>query len=161
MPSQTYTTAARVTKRMSADGVLLRQDDDEAALTQFIGDASDELEFYLTVRYAPADLATNGWVLKIATDITVALYCARRLNTVPEHIAAEADFAFERMEKIQAGALKIPGLATKKDMAPALSNFRPRLRPFNRPVVVPGTSTGTAENYVRHEDRYDWPDYTI
>lgn len=162
MPTQVYTTLTRLQKRLSSDGLELRQDDDPSAYLQFIDDVSDEIEFYCAVRYTPAVLVTSGWVLKVATDLLVWMYAWRRLNGVPEGVQKMYEWAIERLEKIQMGQLKIPGLATSKDAAPALSNIRPRLRPVPRPVVVEGTSTGTAEDYTRHTDRYDqWIDYTI
>ena len=166
MPTGTYTTIARIKYRISADGYDLRLDDTSTGtaadiVAQVIADASDEIEFYCLGGYSAAQLATSGWVLKIATDIAVWMLCWRRLNGCPEGAQVMADAAFERLEAIAAGKLKIPGLTPNRQSVPVLSNLRPRVRPFPRVVVTPNNSTGSPAGYVRHEDRLDLPDYTI
>jgi hypothetical protein len=57
-------TRTRIERRLSADGVAVRIDDDADSLTGIMEDAWVEVQEYLSNLYSDAQIGTNEWVLK-------------------------------------------------------------------------------------------------
>lgn len=149
-------TRARIERRLSADGVAVRIDDDADSLTGIMEDAWVEVQEYLSNLYSDAQIGTNEWVLKQWTSIAVMELCERRGNPAPASVTRKYDKAIKKLEQAQGGAFHVPGAATRKALAPTLSNQRVRLQPHPHIATTPHNSTGTASGYPQKTDPNDY-----
>ena len=161
MSITTYCTWSDVMKRVSAEAADLRIDDDPSAKTEVLEDAAIEVNGYLQLLYEVADLARSNWVSVKTRDIAVYLLCIRRNHPAPKSVQMRYDKAIQDLERVQAGATKVPDVAENKANVPVLSNQRVIMSPFPRVQTVTGKSTGKQEGYSPHDDQQDLFDYSI
>ena len=145
--SYTYTSRADIEGVFSAVGVSLRVDDltSTTALTAFWNDliyeATDIINQYCEMYYAPADLATSYWVKVRTKWIGAYLLSQRRAN--PALFLQRYEEIIEELIQVSQGMLIIPRLPTRSELVPSLSNLivddRYRIRKLR---VHPEISTG-------------------
>lgn len=158
-----YTTAAAIQQKISADGYTLRLDDSGADIQDVIDEADAEIALHCELNYSVAELESSDWIAKKARAIALFHLCERRGNSVPKPVQRAYDVAIADLERVRLGRLQIPDAAPTKSMVPVVSNVRPYLRPHPRSVVEKGRSTGTPEGYVQKKDPAEYPSdsYTI
>ncbi len=165
MPTYQYTSASRLRTRVSTTGVTLRTDDITVAHgASLVGDvidrASDDVEGFVYFGYELAQLEINAWLNQRCTDIAVYYLCERRLNAIPKPVERAFDRANADLEKVRLGMMQIPGAARRKGAAPAMSNLRVAMRPFNHVVVERMRSqTAGAEQHDGTNPNYDWTEW--
>lgn len=148
--------------RLSAEGVALRLDDaPPSELGDIQEDVGSVVDEHCLLAYTAANLLASRWVKQRSIDVGVVLLAERRGNDGTRSMMRKHDRAMERFELVRLGKLLIPDIPQRKAGVPVLSNVRVRLDPFPRTVVEPSRSTGTAEGYRRHRDRFDYWDYTL
>ena len=118
------TTVQRVSNRISAVGVGLRNDHDPGnATNQAIVAASADIAYYLSMRYTDLDtLSENGWVQSVCTCRAIMYLCMWRLNAVPPSLLLEWQAYEDKLIDVQTGKGNIPGLpvGTSRDRTPIL-----------------------------------------
>jgi phage gp36-like protein len=149
-------TRARLEQRMSVLGVDLRTDDDPDALTATMNDAWVEVLGYVSNLYSDAQLGASEWVVLRWVDICTMYLCERRLNSAPHSAQRRYDKAIKDLEAAGMGVLHIPGAATRKALAPTLSNQRVKLWPHPHIVTTPHNSTGNPDGYTQPVDPQDY-----
>ena len=140
-----YTSVAEIEDRLSAEGVLLRLDDDRNGSastpesdrgTYAVNIATARVNMYLSQRYAPADLAASWVVHDWATIIAARWICKRRANPVPESIEDDYLAAIEEMTAIRERVMALGGVTERQSDQPTLSNMtldnRYRVRQLRR-----------------------------
>lgn len=149
-------TRTRLERRISADGVDLRIDDDLASLTNVMQEAWTEVLGYCLNRYSETQLAASEWTLLRWTDLAVMNLCERRNNPAPQSVCRKHEKAIADLERVEAGTKNIADCATRKAAAPTLSNQRVRLSPIPNLAVTPHNSTGDAQGYDQKTDPLDF-----
>ena len=151
-----YCTSTDVQLVLSAEGVTLRSDDNAAAVSDAIDEASTEIDFYCARRYDPASaLANNLWVAKKCRVIAAAMLCTRRANPLPQGIVFRYEKTIKDLEGVQSGRVQIPLVAGRKTDVPVLSNQRAALSPLPRVITEMGRSTGTPQGYPQPQPAFD------
>jgi hypothetical protein len=89
--------------------------------TELIADASDIINQYCLVYYHAEDLGNSRWVHTRATWIAAYLLSQRRGN--PALWGGRYAEILEELRMVLAGLIQIPGLPTRSDFTPAMSNL--------------------------------------
>lgn len=147
-----YSSAAEIDRLAGATGVGLRTDDGvEATLVQEAIDyAGGEIDFACQGRYSAVDQVQ--WVRNCATHLALEDLCRRRLNSVPESLAARCDGYREQLRAVAGGQLAVPGAARGRRPV-TVTNSTVDNRRFNNQVRVDRSrSTGVAKDYTRPTD---------
>jgi hypothetical protein len=152
-----FTTAASIQQKVSADGYSLRLDDSGADIQDVLDEADSEINLHCALFYSATELANSDWIEKQARAIAVFLLCERRLNAVPAPAKRAYDKAVVDLERVRVGALTIPDARPNKGTIPVVSVPRPYLRPHPRTVIEKGRSTGTPEGYTQKRDPAEIP----
>lgn len=158
-PITLYCSWPDVTNRLGVDGADARIDDDPTTQQDVLESAAVEVNGYLQLTYEISALAQSNWVRFKTRDIAVYLLCLRRNHPAPQSVQAQYEKAIADLERVQAGAMKVPDAYESKANVPVLSNQRVTLSPFPRVVNVPGKSTGKQEGYAPFNDQLDNFDY--
>lgn len=156
-----YCSWTDVINRLGAEGADYRIDDDPTTQTDVLESAAVEVNGYLQLNYDPDQLVNSNWVRFKTRDIAVYLLCLRRNSPPPQSVEARYEKAIADLEKVQAGAVKVPDIYERKANVPVLSNQRVSLWPFPRVVTVAQKGTGKAEDYAQFQDSTDFWDYGI
>lgn len=147
----TYITRADIESVFSHTGVSLRVDDltNSTVLDNFwnelIYEATDIINQYCEMFYAPSDLATSYWVKTRAKWVGAYLLSQRRGN--PALFLQRYEEIIEELIAVSQGELLIPRLPTREDLVPTLSNQvvddRFRIRKLRtHPEISTGNSSG-------------------
>lgn len=153
-----FCTSTDVQNLLSAEGVILRADDNPpSVLGECLDMGDDEINWYCSELYSATALAASDWVRRAAAVVAAYNLCERRGNPVPVGIAQKYDRLVAKLEKVQTGNPKyrIPGIGVKKSVAPVVSNHRATNRPWPRTVVIKAQSTGRPENIRQNVDPFD------
>lgn len=125
-----------------------------AWLTEFRSDATDLINTYCLVFYEAEDLANSRWVRTRAAYVAVYFLSQRRGNPALYQLRFEQ--IMQELMMVLQGIIQIPGLATRNDMTPAMTNLTvddnfsvQKLR------VQPAISTGGT--YSNQHTAYRWP----
>lgn len=153
-----YTTQAKIERLFSSLGVRYYSDHDETGVTDTdvvtdcISQSDGEIDLYCRGRYSEAGLSGSTLIERWSTILATCYLCERRGNPVPDSLAKEADRIYERLEKIQTGAMQLPGVAFGQDLRPAFSNLTVdrRYRYSKIRVTTPNSSNQTPK-MVRHD----------
>ena len=157
-----YTTQARVERLLSEHGVMLRLDDLDAdlvadAMQDSIDDAQSAIDLYLTQFYEDTDLATSTTVTRWATWLAAHFLSQRRGN--PSLYLHRYEEIMDQLEGVMDGRLLIPGIPTRDDFTPAVSNFVIDERfHLQKMRVQPSLSSGgtSSRQMLSYEYPYDW-----
>lgn len=132
--SHTYCTQADVEHLLSQAGVVMRLDDDNDgsasnpfelhAMQDSINDATESCNYFLFMKYDPANLANSNWVNRRATILAAYDLCGRRGNPVPESLAERAEKALEELEAVAEAYRLLPGIPLRRTCAPTWDNVR-------------------------------------
>lgn len=138
-----YTTRALMGWLFKSLGVEYRIEDSpdcDETLNFFIDDASSQIGAFLEQVYYPADLAGSTWVKIRATWL--ACYRLSQRGGNPSLFYGRVQEIMDELNAVKNGLLPIPGLATRADFIPSMSNIEhdPRYRDATR-RVDPETST--------------------
>ena len=156
MPSiTTYCSWSDVTNRLGADGADARIDDDPTTQTDVLESAAVEVNGYLQLHYAIAQLVLSNWVRFKTRDVAVFLLCLRRNHPVPQSVQFLYEKAIADLEKVRDGKMQVPDIGKTKADVPVLSNQRVTLWPYPQVRTVPAKSTGTPEGYSQNTDPTD------
>lgn len=125
-PQYIYTSRREVENVISQVGVNLRLDDldtsdSEDALEEYYIDATLDIDTHAQHYYESSDLATSSWVRRRATYLACYYLSQRRGN--PALFQLRYNQIMEQLERVQLGEMLIPGLPTRADMTPAMSNM--------------------------------------
>lgn len=123
--------------RLSEAGVLYIADDDstggassgelEASLDRAIAAASAEIDAALTpIARLPLDVEL-AWLRDRAVDLASERLAERKGGPVPTALAAAATRSRAWLEAVRAGKLRVPGLASPRDLPPGSGAGRPRV----------------------------------
>jgi len=157
-----YLTEDDLMNRLSTEGVLAHLDADgdgrvdqleQQALSDVLSDASETVNFYTWMKYAPDVLQGNAWVNRRAVDLAAWVLCGLRCNPIPEGVQQKAELAQKWLAEIADGPRLIPFAAQRRRLAPVWNNSR----------VVPGyqykcirvetqTSAPPNKGYVQQPD---------
>ncbi|MGH9932600.1 MAG: phage protein Gp36 family protein [Pyrinomonadaceae bacterium] len=127
--SPAYCDLSDVERLFSSYGVTAYSDHDgdgqadSEVVNDCINQATEEINLYCQQWYEPADLDNSTLINRWCTVMATTFLCERRGNPVPESLQAEFARIAEKLERILAGTLKIPGLAMRDDMRPSYSNL--------------------------------------
>lgn len=131
MPVETlthvYTTEAEIERIAYGDnGTNLIMDDlsvsNKATLwSEICEDASDFINEFAELRYAPEDLAGSRWVRTRAAWIGAYFLSQRRGN--PALFVNRFDEITDELQRVADGQIIIPRLPTREDFTPAMSNM--------------------------------------
>jgi len=147
-----YSTAAEIDLLAGATGVDLRTDDGTEAtiVAEAVDYAGGEVDFAAQGRWSSLDAVQ--WVRNAATHLALEWLCLRRLNAVPESLAAACERYRQQLMLVAQGKLVIPGAARSRRPV-TLSNRHVDLRRFNNTVRTDTTkSTGVTNGYTRPTD---------
>lgn len=125
-PDYIYTSRDEMERILSQIGVNLRIDDldvagSEGALESFYIDATLTIDTYVQHYYEPQDLYSSYWVRLRASWLACYYLSQRRGN--PALFQLRYNQILEELERVQLGELVIPGLPTRFDLTPAMSNI--------------------------------------
>lgn len=154
-----YTSRDEVERIYGDKGVTLNMadlkgSDIELYWTEVISEATDTINLYCVQFYDEIDLASSYWVRRKATWIAAYLHSQRRGNA--SLFVQRFQEVMEELMAIQQGLLQIPGLATRSDLTPALSNFTIDDRFYTNKIrVLPSISVGGTNS--RQDLAYRWP----
>jgi hypothetical protein len=155
-----YTDQTTIERLYSDTGVTLVIDDmssGEKALfwTEVTSEASDVVNQYAEMYYAPIDLNTSSWVQRRTTWIAAYLISQRRGN--PAIFGDRYDEIIEELKAVYRGELLIPRMPTREDMTPAMSNLivDDRFR-VHKLRVHPTISTGGVSSRQDMSPRFPW-----
>lgn len=171
-PTTAWCTPEDLMDYLSALGVSLHSDDggrggddgiaspaDATAVEERIClDATAEVYFYLSARYADSVLSGSRWVKRRVMDFALHALDTRRGDAATPVIQERYDRAHEVLEEIRAGKKNIGNLPLRKARGgvPTVSNQRVRLDPHPRVVTERKRSTGDPRDYVRWDDKTEW-----
>lgn len=151
-----------VEARLSADGATLRTDDSAAAAQAYcLRRATMHVFGYAGLHYSTAALAASEWVTEITADCAWFFACTRRNNPPPKAAVEAFERATRMLEEVRDLILRIPDAPMQKGFAPVLTNQGVRQYPVSQIKNVPGTSTGTPEDYTPHPDTWNGIDYSV
>lgn len=141
-----YTNRATMEKLFSQQGIEFRigeADDCNDVLNFYIDDATSTIDSYASQIYLESDLATSQWVKIRATWL--ACYRLSQSGGNPSLFYTRFGEIMEELKQVRDGTLPIPGLATREDLVPSMSNIEhdPRYRDTTRRVDT-ATSTPNA-----------------
>jgi len=136
--SYTYTDQGDIESLLSVLGLVNRLDDvntgvatfvaltaeEQAYLPKFINRATERCNFYLAMRYNPADLAQSCWVNDHATVIACYLLAVRRGNPVPASLLDMYKETLEELKLVHLGNYEVPLIALREAGIPAFSTVR-------------------------------------
>jgi hypothetical protein len=150
-----FTTAEKMEALAGTLAIDLRADDNSDLLALYeeaIAYAGGEVDFYCQDKYLAADLAVSQWVQNIATAFALEWFCQRRLNSVPESLAAMCDRYRLKLDLVLEGKAHIPGVPRSR-RAVVISNQTVDLQRFNNQVRTDkARSTGVVEGYRQRTD---------
>lgn len=151
----TYCTTDDLYARLGERGILFAADDDadgacsagesSRAITASISAASNEIDAALAAHWTLPLAESCEWLLHRAVDLACEYLLQRRGAEVPRSIAEGASRTREWLEKVHAGSLVPPGLATalsQRDSSP--SRGLPRL---SNPSLVHDRPSNTREHH--------------
>lgn len=157
--SDVYTTRSEIERIYGQRGVTSHVDDQDLGdipdddTTEMsddiwegvIQDATDEINLYCLGYYTASDLKNNVWVRRQASYLGCYYLSIRRGD--PGQYANRRDDILGLLQRIQAGNMQIPRLATRGDLTPGMSNYSvdDRFR-TNKVRVKPSISTGGTYN---------------
>ena len=155
-----YCTLTDVQRVLSVAGVNLRLDDDPSVYPAVLDEASRQVDLYLVGDYDAAGLADNAWVRYATATFAAWEFATRRGNPAPTGIQKRFERYEDRLEKIAAGLMHVPGLARRRTDVPTLSQPRIRLDPYPRTVIERkrGSSRNHPTDYVQAIDQLEWFD---
>ena len=150
VPSYLYTSRTEIESIFSTLAVTLRTDDLSAGdkttfLNELIYFATETANLYLESFYDHVDLNDSYWVRRFTTYIAAYHAALRRGN--PGQFITVYNEALENFAAVKNGMMQVPGLATKADFTPAMSNLvvdnRFRLHKLRvHPTISAGGTTG-------------------
>lgn len=152
-----YTTSARLIRYLGSRGVedWSSHDDtgieDDTVVSDSIYQATAEINLYLLGLYNDSDLYKNSFVVDMATRLAACRLCSNRGNDLPQSLADECEKIIERLEKINAQHLTIPGVPLRADMRPTLSNRVIDRRYAQRSVRVERSTSTTSSTILRQD----------
>lgn len=148
IPTQNYTSEEEMASRMSRRAIRITasdvggtHDDLVNAIYEAIAQASDDISLYLEPWYEPADMLRSRYIRTRCTVMACHHLCTRKGN--PSPFLDEYTACIATLERINKGEFQVPGLPTRADFTPALSNYRVDDRYIvNKVRVEPTLSTG-------------------
>jgi phage gp36-like protein len=117
--SPAYTTFAQIERYLSLAGAEAFASHDvpdeptAGVYDDVVNQATDEINLYLIERYLPAGLAGSTLVNRWATTLGAYFLTLRRGNPPPNSLAVDYERVIKLLERIQAGTLNIPNVATR------------------------------------------------
>jgi hypothetical protein len=136
----------------SAQAVLASVDDDgdtllsateEGYIARAIEMAANEMNQYLAIRYAPADLAGNEWCRDVNAALAVWLLATRDGSAAPQSIAERRSLCLDALQDIAEGRWRVPGAVDSLESIPTATNFTTDLTaPHAKVRRVTETTTG-------------------
>lgn len=158
--SVTYplTSQSEIERVLSASGALQNVDDDENGTAEttvwddIVDEATEIVHLYALKFYTSLVLYTSPWARRTTTRIGCHLATSRRGN--PSLYNDAYDRAIGFLEKVATGDLQIPGLPTRSNLSPAMSNYQIDNRyNLRKTRVIPEISVG--DNYAGRETTLD------
>jgi hypothetical protein len=147
-----YTSSDEIVTLAGQTGLGLRTDDAAGAdlAAAAVAYATGEVDFYAQGRYSGLDLVQ--YARNAATHFALEWLCLRRMNSVPESLAAACERYRQNLTLVAEGKLRMPGgVASRRPVT--VSTPVVDLRRFNDQNRVDTTkSTGAAKNYPRPTD---------
>jgi hypothetical protein len=155
-----YTDQDAIERLYSENGVSLSLDDLTGAeqttfWTEITSEATDVVNQYAELYYAPIDINDSSWVQRRATWIAAYFLSQRRGN--PAIFGDRYDEIIEELKAVYRGELLIPRMPTREDMTPAMSNLivDDRFR-VHKLRVHPTISTGGVSSRQDMSPRFPW-----
>lgn len=154
-----YTTQAEIRRlygQLGQQNIVqdLNSTDLQAMWTELCSDASDIVNQYCLVFYNASDLANSRWVRVRTTWIAAYLLSQRRGN--PALFGVRYEQIIEELLMVLNGEIQIPGLPTRNDFTPAMSNLNVDDRFHTMKLQVsPFISTGGS--YPNQHAFSNWP----
>lgn len=156
-----YTTRQQVELLLSRYGAMTFADDNRDGIAEpdvwnmILGEASREVDLYLTRWYSPQDMKNNRWIKYITTWIAAYLLTLRRGN--PGLFKGRYEMIISWLERIFTGIMQVPDLAWKEDLSPSLSNMVVDDRfQIAKVRVQPGVSTGGKSSRQHADPMQGW-----
>jgi len=157
-----YTTQREMEDVFGEDGFNNRMDDVDpqdftTTLDHIREDATDLINSYIQSRYDATELTTSRWIRRRTTFIACYLLSRRRGNSpqfMQEYEEARGD-----LEEVRDGQLIVPGIATRSDLTPVMSNLVMDSRTAGSQMRVQANlSVGGSygEQYVAFSLPYQW-----
>jgi len=164
--SPVYCTEADMNRYLSANAVIDFADHDEdntadtGVTDDCINQATEELDLFLTERYAQAELQTSTIVNRWATVIACRFLCQRRGNVVPDSMETEWERIQGHLEAIAADRRSLPGIALRDQMIPTMSNLAIDQRYRRNKSRVTRTNSSTApsklpRDFTKYDRKYE------
>ena len=155
----TYTTKEEIARLYGSNGQQSIIQDLAASnlsswWTELISDASDIVNQYCLVYYQASDLSNSRWVRTRTTWIAAYLLSQRRGN--PALWGLRYEQIIDELLMVMHGEIQIPGLPTRADFTPAMSNLvvddhfqisKIRVQPF----------ISTGGTHANQQIAYRWP----
>lgn len=147
-----YTDATAINLLAGQVGVDLRADDATEAevVAEAVEYAGGEVDFAAQGRWSGLDAVR--WVRNCATHFALEWLCLRRLNAVPESLAAACERYRQQLALVAQGKLVIPGAARSRRPVTVTNQTVDLRRPNNQVRTDRSRSTGVANNYPRPTD---------